>query len=119
MKREPRAFIWDIVQACNAVQSFLSGVAFSTYLGDLQLKSAVERQLITIGEALTQLSRVAPDRAARIPEHRQVMAFRNVLVHGYASLRDDEVWQAIGQSLPQLLAAAEAMLAEADDAAAQ
>jgi hypothetical protein len=37
----------------------------------------------------------------------------------YASLRDDEVWRAIGQSLPQLLAAAEAMLAEADDAAGQ
>jgi len=35
------------------------------------------------------------------------------------SLRDDEVWRAIGQSLPQLLAAAEAMLAEAHDAAGQ
>lgn len=117
MKREPRAFVWDIVQAGSAVEQFLSGVAFSEYLGNLQLKSAVERQLITIGEALTQLSRVDPERAARIPEYRQVIAFRNVLVHGYASLRDDEVWRAIGQSLPELVAAAAAMLDEADDAA--
>lgn len=124
MKREPRAFVWDIVQACNAVQQFLCGLAFSEYLGNLQLKSAVERQLITLGEALTRLSRVDSERAARIPEYRQVMAFRDVLVHGCASLRDEEVWRAIGQSLPQfpaaaLLAAAEAMLAGADDAAGQ
>jgi uncharacterized protein with HEPN domain len=119
MKREPRAFLWDIVQACNALQQFLSGVAFSEYLVDLQLKSAVERQLITVGEALTQLSRLDPAGAARIPEYRQVIAFRNVLVQGYASLRDDEVWRAIDQNLPQLLAAAEKMLAESDDTAGQ
>lgn len=37
----------------------------------------------------------------------------------YASLRDDEVWRAIDQNLPQLLAAAEKMLAESDDTAGQ
>lgn len=112
MKREPGAYLWDVAQGCHAIQGFLAGATFDRYQMDLMLKSAVERQLINIGEALAQLTRVAPDLAARVPEHRQVIAFRNVLVHGYARLRDDEVWRAIEQSLPGLSAATESLLAE-------
>jgi uncharacterized protein with HEPN domain len=47
------------------------------------LRSAVERQFEIIGEALSQLAKIDPAVAARIPDLRRIVGFRNVLIHGY------------------------------------
>ncbi len=83
MRRDPRAYLWDVREAADAIASFVLGRGFDDYSGDLMLRSAVERQLAIIGEALSQLARVERSLAARIPEVRRVIAFRNVLIHGY------------------------------------
>jgi uncharacterized protein with HEPN domain len=36
-------------------------------------------------------------------EHRAVIGFRNVLVHGYATLDQQVVWKVIQRNLPALL----------------
>lgn len=112
MRRDPRAFLWDIQQGCANVLSFLSGRSLSEYQGNLLLRSAVERQLQNIGEALTQLAKIDPALAVCIPEHRQLVGFRNVLVHGYATLNHDEIWHAIAESLPPLQLAVDALIAK-------
>ncbi len=66
------------------------------------LRSAVERQLEIIGEALNQLSKVAPEVAAQIPELARVVAFRNILIHGYATVDDALVWQVVIERVPAL-----------------
>ena len=66
------------------------------------LRSAVERQFEIIGEALNQLSKVDPEVASRIPELRRIVAFRNILIHGYATVDDALVWQALVDKLPGL-----------------
>lgn len=111
MQRDPRAFLWDIQQGCVNVQKFLHGIELADYLANLLLRSAVERQLQNIGEALAQLARLDPDTAAQVPEYRQLIGFRNVLVHGYASLNHHEVWRAIAQSLPPLRQAVDRLIA--------
>ena len=45
-----------------------------------------------LGEALNQLSHVDPDIAEEIPELPRIVAFRNILIHGYASVDDRLVW---------------------------
>ena len=112
MKRDPSAYLWDMQQACLAISGFVTGVDLPHYQSNLLLRSAVERKLQNIGEALSQLSRLQPDVAARVPQHRQLIAFRNVLVHGYAGLNDDEVWRVLHKNLPKLLIAVTALLAE-------
>jgi hypothetical protein len=71
MRRDPRAYLWDVREAADAIASFMQGRGFDAYAGDLMLRSAVERQLAIIGEALSQLARVDQGLAARIPELRQ------------------------------------------------
>jgi uncharacterized protein with HEPN domain len=66
------------------------------------LRSAVERQFEIIGEVLNQLSKVDPGAAARIPELGRIVAFRNILIHGYAAVDDDLVWQVLVDKLPGL-----------------
>jgi uncharacterized protein with HEPN domain len=46
------------------------------------VRAAVERKFEVVGEALGQLARLDPELAARIPDYRRIIAFRNILIHG-------------------------------------
>ena len=65
-------------------------------------RSAVERQLEIIGEALSQLAKVDPQMASNVAELRRVIAFQSSLVHGYAAIDYDTVWRLIPAKLPEL-----------------
>ena len=45
MRRDPRAYLWDVREAADAIASFLQGRSFDDYAADLMFRSAVERQL--------------------------------------------------------------------------
>lgn len=107
MRREPAAFLWDIREAAAHIQEFVAGLAFETFSSNALVRAAVERQFEIIGEALNQLSKVAPGIASRIPEAPRIIAFRNILIHGYAVLDQQIVWRVIHDHLPPLLAAVE------------
>jgi len=66
------------------------------------LRSAVERQLEIIGEALAQLTRRFPETAEHISRHVQIISFRNFLIHAYSFINDDIVWSVIHTDLPAL-----------------
>ena len=66
------------------------------------LRSAVERQFEIIGEALTKLAKADQETAALISEHRRIIAFRNILIHGYAQIDDRLVWGVVESKLPTL-----------------
>ena len=67
------------------------------------LRSAVERQFEIIGEALNQLLRREPGIREKISDASLVIAFRNRLIHGYASVSDEVVWGVVERYLPVLL----------------
>ena len=50
--------------------------------------------------------------AARIPELPQIVAFRNQLIHGYATVRARTVWNVTQSSLPALLVCVNGLLEE-------
>jgi uncharacterized protein with HEPN domain len=112
MTRASAAFVWDIKNACDAIADFLSGVDFSRYESSMLLRSGVERQLQNFGEALSQLSKQDAQLAARVPKYRQLIGFRNVLVHGYSGLNHAEIWRVIEKELPALTQAANALALE-------
>lgn len=66
------------------------------------MKSAVERQFEIIGEALSKLAKMDPETANNIPEYRRIIAFRNILIHGYATIDDKIVWGVIENYLTPL-----------------
>ncbi len=86
MRPDPRRYLWDALRAAELARGFAEGRTFADYRSDAMLRSAVERQFEIVGEALNQLSKAAPEIAADIPDLRRVVAFRNILVHGYATV---------------------------------
>ena len=54
------------------------------------------------GEALAALRRADPALAAAIPDLPRVVAFRNILVHGYAAVDDRLVWAVVERDLAAL-----------------
>jgi uncharacterized protein with HEPN domain len=95
MERDARSWLWDVLDAAEAIASFVEGVDAASYAAQPLVHSAVERKFLTIGEALNQLSRASPELAARIPDLRAIVGFRNLLVHGYAEVDHGIVWTAI------------------------
>jgi uncharacterized protein with HEPN domain len=84
--------------------------AFEEFCTNALVRSAVERQFEVIGEALSQLAKVDEALASRVPDHRRIIAFRNVLIHGYAALDHKLVWRVIQEDLPALLSSVEELL---------
>ncbi len=102
MQPDPRKYLWDALRAAELLRQFTTGKTFRGYQDDALLRSAVERQFEIVGESLSQLAKSDADLAAQIPELPRVVAFRNILIHGYANVDDALVWQLLTDKLPQL-----------------
>ena len=102
MPRSLRAYLWDIQQAVGDIQTFTRDKQLSDYENDSMLRAAVERNFEVIGEALSQAQRFFPELVGRITHDHQIIAFRNRLVHGYATVRHALVWDILQASLPRL-----------------
>lgn len=102
-RRDVRKYLYDIIAAAELIQQFLGGKTLSDYRSEPLLRSGVERQFEIIGEALRQASEVDPATSSRITRFRRIVDFRNQLIHGYMSVRDDIVWAVAENDLPLLL----------------
>jgi uncharacterized protein with HEPN domain len=63
-------------------------------------------------KALSQLSREDPDTAGKIPDLARIVAFRNVLIHAYASVDDELVWSVATEKVAALVASLNELLGE-------
>ncbi len=102
MRLEARKYLFDIRSAADLLAEFLAGKSFVDYQRDAMLRAAVERQFEIIGEAVSQLARLDEELAARITNYRRVIAFRNILIHGYSDVDDGLVWDVVETNLPLL-----------------
>jgi uncharacterized protein with HEPN domain len=93
----------DVREAATVIQSYLADVEEADFVSDIMRRDAVQRRFEIIGEALRRLYAEDGELAARIPDVPQIVAFRNVLAHGYDAVDDHRVWRIAQQRLPPLL----------------
>jgi uncharacterized protein with HEPN domain len=110
MRLESKKYLYDIAHAAASAMEFIGGKSFPDYTSDAMLRSAAERQLEIVGEALVQLSRTDAATASKISEHQRIIAFRNILIHGYAQIDHRIVWNVLELKLPIVRREAEALL---------
>jgi uncharacterized protein with HEPN domain len=115
MHRDAKTYLWDIQNAADTILRFVTGLDAQKYEETELVHSAVERKFEIIGEALRQLASLDPHLASRIPDMRDIIAFRNILIHGYAVVEHNQVWRIAQSSLPNLRATVAALLAEFEE----
>ncbi len=98
------ALALDILSAANDALAFLEGLDESFFVASRLHQNAVIRSLEIVGEAAGKIS--AETRAAH-PEigWREITGMRHRLIHGYAEVRLDLVWDVAHNRLPSLIAA--------------
>jgi uncharacterized protein with HEPN domain len=92
MQLEARKLLYDIQQATAKLLEFSKNKTFADYEEDDLLRSAIERQFEIAGEAVRQLDKLDAELAKRLSEYPRIIAFRNILIHGYAEVDDRLVW---------------------------
>ena len=112
MRPDPRVLLADADRAGADIQRFIEGMDRGMYVGDVRTQAAVERKFEIIGEALNRLHQTRPEIADQIPPLREVVGFRNLLIHGYATVIPDRVWDYAKNDLPELRRTVQALLAE-------
>lgn len=96
------AYLWDMLDAARAIQTFVAGSSFEGYCANRMMKGAVERYLEIIGEAARRVSEATRRAHPEIP-WRAIVGQRNVLAHEYDEVLDEAIWAIAVRRIPELV----------------
>jgi uncharacterized protein with HEPN domain len=115
--RHPRLLLEDMRDNSSLVAQFLTGKTRDDFLSDIMLQFSVVRALEIVGEACKQFMDQVPDAQQRLSQipFRSLYAFRNRLVHGYASLDMETIWELATAYLPPVLESLRKVLSHGSD----
>ena len=100
MRRE-ELYLRDIVDAADAVATFLSGASRDEFLENELLRSAVLQKLMIMGEAAAHVGDTLRAKHPEVP-WRRIVAFRNYAIHEYFGLNWGYAWVAATEDAPLL-----------------
>ena len=109
MSRDPALRLEDILEAASAVECYLQGFTFDTFVADRRTVDAVTRNLEIIGEAVKHLSPEITEPFPDIP-WRAIAGFRDILAHSYFRTEDSIIWDAATIHNPSLIATVKELL---------
>jgi uncharacterized protein with HEPN domain len=103
MTEKSKKYLSDVLLSIDLINEFIIGISdFNLYDKDRKTQSAVERQLVIIGEALNKLRQSESESGIVIENNKQIIGFRNRLVHAYDSIDNSIVWAIINRHLEKL-----------------
>ena len=108
-RKEWKLRVQDILDAIAAIQDYVSDHDLDSFREDQKTIDAVVYRFVIIGEAAAALPDEVRARHPALPWD-PIRGMRNVVVHEYAGIRTDTVWQTIDEELPRLVEDLEAIL---------
>jgi uncharacterized protein with HEPN domain len=106
--RSDRERLFDILEAVERVEA-QAARGRAAFAADELAQTAVIRWVEIIGEAARGLSEGLRQAHPEVP-WRQMVAMRNVLIHGYFDIDVDLVWSVAENDLPKLRAQVQAVV---------
>ncbi len=106
---DDKAYLFDILDGCQNIKAFIKGIEFQEFESDIKTHSAVQKQLITMGEAANKTSSELKSVNPNIP-WKEMIAVRNILVHGYMSVDLEIVWNIASQRIDEMIPELEKLL---------
>lgn len=104
-----KKLLFDINTCINNIETYIGKPKeFEQYDGNMLLQDAVERNIITIGEAMNALLKLNPE--IEISNARRIVNARNKLTHGYDEIDNTQIWNIIINHIPGLKTEVEQLL---------
>jgi uncharacterized protein with HEPN domain len=98
MPRDYRLYLDEIIEAIQAINSYLKGYDQESFALDRKTQDAVIRNLEVIGEASGNLPEEIQDMASEI-DWRKIRGLRNILIHEYFGINLIIVWDIVQNKL--------------------
>ena len=95
--------IEHMIEACRKIIR-LADVSRADYESSEEKQLALERLFEIVGEAASKVSDAFKDAHPALP-WRQATAMRNFVIHDYAGVDMDVIWDSTQSDIPKLLAA--------------
>lgn len=103
--------IGHILRAIEEIESFVRGMDYARFVGDVKTVRAVERNIEIIGEAASKIPAEVIARYSEIP-WGGMKGMRNAIIHGYEQVEYESVWDVVKDRLPALKKKLEAIQAD-------
>ena len=101
MTKENKVFLQHILDCIGRIEIYLQNVDYTKFQNDLMMTDAVVRNIEVIGEAANNLTRDFRSGNPQI-EWRKVIATRNRIIHGYATVDLEIIWNITQSDLGNL-----------------
>ncbi len=103
-----------MLDAARVAQKAVQGKTRASLDTDEVLALALQKTIEIIGEAASKISPEIRDQYPQIA-WRPMIAMRNILIHGYFDVENEQVWNTVTDDLPPLIAQLEAILPPLDE----
>lgn len=100
-----------MLDATNAILSFVKGKRRASLDGNRLLASGVIREFEVLGEAAGKVSQKTKELYPQLP-WRQLVGMRNRLIHAYFDIDHDVVWKTVKNYLPSFQRQLEEIISE-------
>lgn len=110
MKRDPRAYLEHIDECITHIATWV-GDGREVFMTDVRTRAAMIRMLQELSESVRRLYPLMHQRYPEFP-WREVMGFRNVIVHDYLGLNFDRIWEVAIAHVPPLKPIVARMIAD-------
>ena len=97
-----KSYIQDILNSSNKCLAFTKGMNFEDFEKDDKTISAVQHQILIIGEATKRLSPEFRIQHTHIP-WKAMAGMRDILIHSYENADLEEIWKTIQIVMPDLI----------------
>jgi uncharacterized protein with HEPN domain len=95
-------YLQDVLDAINELETFFVDypMRYDVFEKDFLRRSAVERKVEIMGEAINRILKIDPQFQLR--DAKEIVRTRNRVIHGYDSVTPDFLWLLIIRYIPIL-----------------
>jgi uncharacterized protein with HEPN domain len=108
-RRDPFVLMRDMLDHAREAVGTARGRMRADLDADRMLELSLTRLVEVVGEAASRVPAEVRERHARVP-WSAIVGIRNRLIHGYAYVDLDVVWDVVSRELPPLIAELERIL---------